>query len=337
MKDGTRAERGARWGAGVWAVGTAALIVALPWAARGRLPDRVGTHWGSGRDTPDGSMPLWAASLFPGLIWLALTAIAFVVRWRAGDTARRTTRTWTAAALLSAGILLSGAQASVVRANLDHSDWHQARQPTAWITATLTVAAVVGAVFGWLVNTCAAASAAAPGSSGPVPDVLPGQRPVWVSRVTNPWLHLLAAMAGLVAAAALVAMIGGLAAAGSLWAVFIPFALTSLAVAGCSTVQARASEQGLEVAFGPLGRPARRWPAADIESARTEDRTPAQAGGWGYRLSGLGTTVMLRSGECLVIRTRGKRTEFAVSVDDAERGAALLNAVCGSVERARTH
>ena len=42
-------------------------------------------------------------------------------------------------------------------------------------------------------------------------------------------------------------------------------------------------------------------------------------------MSGLGTTVMLRSGECLVIHSKGK--DFAVSVDDAERGAALLNSL----------
>ncbi|MFG2119615.1 DUF1648 domain-containing protein [Streptomyces sp. NPDC048710] len=328
MNEGTRTGRGARWSAGVWTVGTAALIASLPWAARGRLPDRLATHWGSGRNTPDGSMPLWAASLFPALIWLVVAAIVFVAQRRGKDTARRTTRAWTAAALLSAGILLSGAQASVVRANLDHSDWHQARLPTAWITATLTVAAVAGGVFGWLMNARAEApSPAAQDPSGPVLEIPRGQRLVWLSRITNPWLHLVAAVAGLVAVAALAALVGGLAAAGPLWAVFLPFALTSLAVACCSTVQARASERGLEVAFGPLGWPARRWPAADIESARAEDRTPAQAGGWGYRLSGLGTTVMLRSGECLVIRTRGKGTEFAVSIDDAERGAALLNAL----------
>ncbi|MFD7782173.1 hypothetical protein ACFV4Q_03610 [Streptomyces nojiriensis] len=40
----------------------------------------------------------------------------------------------------------------------------------------------------------------------------------------------------------------------------------------------------------------------------------------------MGTTVMLRSGECLVIPPRRGR-EFAVMVDDAERGAALLNAL----------
>ncbi|MGW2747581.1 DUF1648 domain-containing protein [Streptomyces sp. NPDC001450] len=329
MNDGTRTRGGARWSARVWTVGTAGLIAALPWAARGRLPARLATHWGSGQGAPDGSMPLWAASLFPALIWLALTAIMFVAQRRAGDPARRTTRAWTAATLLSGGILLGGAQASVVRANLDRADWHQARQPTAWIVATLAAAAVAAGVVGWLVNSRVAASAAPATQepSGPVLEIPGGQRVVWFSRITNPWLHLLAAVAGLVAVAALVALVGGLATAGPLWALFAPFALTSLAVAGCATVQARASERGLEVAFGPLGWPARRWPAQDIESARAENRTPAQVGGWGYRLSGLGTTVMLRSGECLVIRTRGKGREFAVSIDDAERGAALLNAL----------
>ncbi|WP_328793045.1 MULTISPECIES: hypothetical protein [unclassified Streptomyces] len=40
----------------------------------------------------------------------------------------------------------------------------------------------------------------------------------------------------------------------------------------------------------------------------------------------MGTTLMLRSGECLVIHVR-RGGEFAVSVDDAERGAVLLNAL----------
>ena len=334
MNDGTRLGRGARWAAGVWTVGTAALIATLPWAAHGRLPDRLATHWDVGRDTPDGSMPLWAASLFPELIWHFLVALVFLALRRAGDTARGPARVWIAAVLLSGGVLLGGAQASVVRANLDHTDWQQARQPTPWIVATL-VAAVAAGVAGWLANARAAASSApaATSPSGPALEIPHGQRLVWLSRITNPWLHLLAAVTGLVAVAALVALVSGLASAGPLWALFTPFALTSLALAGCSSVRARASERGLEVAFGPLGWPARRWPVEDIESARAEDRTPAQVGGWGYRLSGLGTTVMLRSGACLVIRTRGKGTEFAVSIDDAERGAALLNALGVPAER----
>ncbi|WP_405882403.1 DUF1648 domain-containing protein [Streptomyces sp. NBC_01136] len=331
MSDRTRAEHGARWGTVAWTAGTAALIAALPWAASGRLPDRLATHWSLGRSTPDSSMPVWAASLFPTLMWVVLAAAVVLALQRGGEAARTAWRPWTTTALLSGGVLLCGAQASVVRSNLDRTDWHQAHQPTPWLIATL-VATVVAGVAGWLVSTrgrtaTTTATVGPDRREEPALEIPEGQRLVWFSRTANPWLQLLAAATGLVAIAAVVALVSGLAAPGPLWALFTPFTLASLALAGCTAVQARVSEQGLEVAFGPLGWPVRHWPTADIESARAENRTPAQVGGWGYRLSGLGTTVMLRSGECLVIRTRDKGKEFAVSVDDAERGAALLNAL----------
>ncbi|MER6129891.1 DUF1648 domain-containing protein [Streptomyces sp. NPDC001795] len=336
MNDRTRPERGARWGAVVWTAGTAVLIAALPWAASGRLPDRLATHWTFGRSTPDGSMPLWAASLIPVLIWFALAATVVLVLRRTADAAPAAGRPWTATALLSGGVLLGGVQASVVRANLDRTDWHQAHRPTAWIVATLA-AAVVAGVAGWFVST---RGRVAPASTRPDPrepalEIPEGQRLVWFSRTTNPWLRLLAAGTGLMAVAAVVALVSGLAGPGEGCVLFALCALTSVVLAGCAAVQARVSERGLEVAFGPLGWPVRRWAATDIESARAENRTPAQVGGWGYRLSGLGTTVMLRSGECLVIRIRGRRNEFAVSVDDAKRGAALLNALGPSGSRTR--
>ncbi|MFD0415929.1 hypothetical protein [Streptomyces sp. NPDC127108] len=144
---------------------------------------------------------------------------------------------------------------------------------------------------------------------------------LWAARTANPWLYALAAVAGVVALVALALTAAGVT--GSLWGLAIPFALVCVATLCCASVQVLVTGDGLKVAFGPLGRPARRWRAADIESAHAEHRKPSQVGGWGYRLSGLGTTVMLRAGECLVIRARGK--DFAVSVDDAERGAVLLN------------
>ncbi len=158
-------------------------------------------------------------------------------------------------------------------------------------------------------------------------DLPEGERLVWLSRAANPWLLTLAAGFGLAAVAAALALLGGLAPAGPGWTLLAVFTVVAVAGAGCSSVRARVSERGLEVAFGPFGRPVRRWAADEIESARAEHRTAAQVGGWGYRLSGLGTTVMLRGGECLVVRIRGRAAEFAVSVDDAERGAALLNAL----------
>ncbi|MDT0462661.1 DUF1648 domain-containing protein [Streptomyces gibsoniae] len=304
------------------------MIAALPWAARGRLPARLATHWNAGR-TPDSSMPLWAASVFPTLIWVVLVAAVMITLRGRGDAVRVATRPWITTALLSGGVLLCGAQASVVRSNLDREDRHEAHLPIAWLVGTL-LATVAAGVVGWLVSVRrqTAAGTAEPGRpEGPAMEIPAGQRLVWFSRTVNPWLQLLAAVTGLVAVGALVALAGGLASPGPSWAVFAPCALTSLALAGCAAVRASVSEAGLEVAFGPLGWPVRRWPAAAIRSAHAEDRTPSQVGGWGYRLNGLGTTVMLRSGECLVIRTRDKGKEFAVSVDDAERGAALLNAL----------
>ncbi|CAM5338078.1 hypothetical protein STENM327S_01093 [Streptomyces tendae] len=320
MRDTTAARRTT---AAVWAAGVTAVLAAMPLLARDRLPDRLATHWGLNGEAPDGSMPLWAASLVPALIWLVTAAAVTLPPMRASPAARP----WTTVALLPMGIVLTGAQAAAIRANLDRADWHEARQPTAWVVAIL-VAALLAGMAGWLLVTRrrgAPGDETTPGEGSPALDIPEGRRLVWFSRTANPWLQLLAAAIGLVAVGALVALAGGLAAPGGLWAVFAGCASGSLACAVFSSVQARVSERGLEVSFGPLGWPGRRWAPGDIDTARMEVRRPAEVGGWGYRLSGLGTTVMLRAGECLVIRPRGRRTDFAVSVDDAERGAALLN------------
>jgi len=319
MRDTTAARRTT---AAVWTAGVTAVLAAMPLLARDRLPDRLATHWGLDGDTPNGSMPLWAASLVPALIWLVTAAAVTVPLMRAGPPARP----WTTVTLLPMGVVLTGAQAAVIRANLDRADWHEARQPTTWVVAILAAALLAG-VAAWLLvaRRRGTYDATTPDGGTPALDIPNGRRLVWFSRTANPWLQLIAAAIGLVAVGALVALAGGVAAPGTLWALFAGCAAGSLACAVFSSVQARVSERGLEVSFGPLGWPGRRWAPGDIDTARMEVRRPAEVGGWGYRLSGLGTTVMLRAGECLVIRPRGRRSDFAISIDDAERGAALLN------------
>ncbi|MEU2435059.1 DUF1648 domain-containing protein [Streptomyces rubradiris] len=304
-----------RWWLTGATVGVTAVLAGLPWALRDRLPARPATHW-SGGGAPDGSLPLWAACLVPAGVWL-LTVLATSVRpRRSGATAHP----WRAMALAPTGAVLVGAQVCVVRANLDRTDWHQARQPVLGVVLIGAFAAVA-AVAAWRFTPRPAAAPAA----APTLEVPEGARLVWFSRTANPWLQLLAAVAGLVTVVALVALAVGLADPAGLWPVCAVAAVTSLTGAVFSSVQAKVSEAGLEVSFGPLGWPVRRWSPAAIETARAERRLPSQVGGWGYRISGLGTTVMLRAGDCLVIRPRGRRADFAVSVDDAERGAALLN------------
>ncbi|WP_314225672.1 DUF1648 domain-containing protein [Streptomyces zaehneri] len=320
-------ERGRRsaaaWGAVGWCVGVLALLVALPPAASSRLPERLATHWNAGSGRPDGSMALWAAALFPALVWVLLTAVVMVALRRAGSGAGGAIPGWAVASLGFGGVMLLGGQASIVRANLDHADWHDADSVTSWVVGTLVVATTVGSI-GFLAAR-RAPSQTPPATDGPVLDLPAGQRLIWLARTSNPWLQAVSAVTGLLAIAVVVGVLAGLAESVAVLAA-TPFALACALVLGCSSVQARVSERGLDVTFGPLGWPGRHWALEDIESARTENRTPAQVGGWGYRLSGLGTTVMLRSGECLVIRT-GRDKDFAVSVDDADQAAALLNAL----------
>ncbi|MGC9540039.1 DUF1648 domain-containing protein [Streptomyces sp. UG1] len=298
------------------------MLVGMPLAASGRLPERLATHW-SGAGEPDSSMPLWAAAAFPALIWTVLTVGVTLGSRRAGPDSGGAIRGWTGVTLTTGGIFLVGGQASVVRANLDRSDWREAGSVTSLVVATAVVAATAGALA-WLATRQEPATQGQ-AADGPSMDIPEGQRLAWFSRTSNPWLQMTSAGTGLVALTAAVAAVGGLTDPLPALILMAPFALASVLVLGCASVQARVSEEGLKVSFGPLGWPARRWAVQDIESARVDHRTPAQVGGWGYRLSGLGTTVMLRRGECLVVRAKGK--DFAVSVDDAERGAALLNSL----------
>ncbi|WP_257585572.1 MULTISPECIES: DUF1648 domain-containing protein [unclassified Streptomyces] len=311
--------RAAPWVLAGATAAVAALLAVLPWTQRDRLPDRLATHW-SGGSAPDGSMPLWQACAFPTAVWL-LIALAVSVRRR---RAWASTRAWAAIALAPAGVVLLGAQVSIVGANLDRADWHQARQPSWWIAVTLALAAVAG-VIAWRLTVRAAS--AAPRAGTPALDLPRDERLVWFSRAANPWLQLLSAVAGVAAVGSAVGLALGLAPAGTLGIVCASCAVVALAGTVSSSVRAKVSEAGLEISFGPFGRPVRRWSPDALESARAERRLPSQVGGWGYRISGLGTTVMLRAGDCLVVRPRGRRSDFAVSLDDAERGAALLNAL----------
>ncbi|MFE3606253.1 DUF1648 domain-containing protein [Streptomyces goshikiensis] len=306
--------RWAVWGTTAWAAGILVLLVVLPLSMREFYGDRLATHWG-GSGKPDGSLPLWAAAVAPAAVWAVLAAVA--VFWRAA-------RRWRAAVLVSGGVLLAGGQVSIVRANLHHADWRDAAPVSVGAVVTVFAAAAAGCVA-WRVSRRPATAPASRGQGARM-EIPEGERRVWLSRTANPWLRLVAAVTGAVAAVAPLVGTGG--ATASMWLLIVPFAVASAAVLVCSSVRVRVGERGVDVAFGPLGWPVRRWDAADVEWARAERRTPAQVGGWGYRLSGLGTTVMLRAGECLVIRAGGKN--FAVSVDDAERGAALLNSLAGA-------
>ena len=79
MTDRAGRNSAAAWGVNGWVSGVLVLLVALPLVAGSRLPDRLATHWDADSGRPDSSMPLWAASLFPALIWaVAAVTVALV-------------------------------------------------------------------------------------------------------------------------------------------------------------------------------------------------------------------------------------------------------------------
>ncbi|MER7849003.1 DUF1648 domain-containing protein [Kitasatospora sp. NPDC096077] len=321
-----RPVRGARWATAVWVVGVAALLVALPLTARDRLPEQVATHWSGSR--PDGSMPLTAAALFPAGVWLLVAAgLALGLRFRPGRT-----RGFTGPVLAGTGVLLAGAQASIVRANLDRARWQDAA-PMGVEVVLIILAAGVAGVLTWLATRPAATETPRPGVRLPAP--APGERVVWLSQAANHWMQLGAAVLGLFSAAGLLLAAGGRTDSVD-WASVVLYGLAAVVLLLCSSVRVRVTDTGLHVGFGPFGRPVRHLAPTELVSARVERLSGRQAGGWGYRINGRGTTVFLRRGECLVVRTR-RGTEFTVSVDDAERGAALLNSLIARTADTAAH
>ncbi|WP_323056071.1 DUF1648 domain-containing protein [Streptomyces sp. NEAU-W12] len=180
MTDRAGRRSAAAWSAAGWAVGVLVLLVALPLAAGSRLPDRLATHWDAGSGKPDSSMPLWAATFFPALLRGVMTASVALALWRARGSANGATRGWVGATLGFGGVTLLGGQASVVRANLDHADWHEADSVTGWVVMTLVGAVVVG---GAALLAGRRTPAVGPEVGGPTMEIPEGERCVCGSPV----------------------------------------------------------------------------------------------------------------------------------------------------------
>lgn len=96
-----------------------------------------------------------------------------------------------------------------------------------------------------------------------------------------------------------------------------------LLAVGVSTVRVLADENGLEVGFGPWGWPRRRIAAGRIEGARVGPTEAVRYGGYGYRIRGRDTRVIVRSAPMLIVDLVGGGT-FGVTVPDAESFVRIL-------------
>ncbi|MFI7442265.1 hypothetical protein [Nonomuraea indica] len=299
-----------------------AVLVALPLALRDRLPDPMATHWGPG-NVPDGSMAFPVAVGMQvavwGLIWLGLVVAAL----RGLDSRMSRVSWWGSLAGMS--VFVIGMGVTSLLANLDAPTWRAAALDGRHVLAVLAAGVAAAGLAGYL-GRGAPDPAAGPRAEPPVLHLRGGERVVWVSHVSNPWLVLLGVGAAVVLTVLLVlqmfGVVSGVAAGAVLPVVVLVLALGLLT----SSVTARVTAEGLTLLFGPFGWPLRRIPLSRIERAWSQPRRPADVGGWGVRGLPGRATIMLRAGDCLVVGYRGGGT-LAVSIDDAERGAALLNAL----------
>ncbi len=97
-----------------------------------------------------------------------------------------------------------------------------------------------------------------------------------------------------------------------------------LIATGVSTVRVLADENGLEVGFGPWGWPRRRFERSRIEGARVGPSETMKFGGYGYRIRGRDTRVIVRTAPMLIVDLVGGRT-FGVTVPDAESFVRILD------------
>lgn len=320
--------------AGAAVVAVSGLVIAVPLWWRSRLPDPIAIHWGlSG--APDGSSSFAAFAVLPVGVWALLAGIALAPLLRGRDVSQRRMRGWTGALLCGGAVFSAGLAALTAWANLDVSDWRQARSLN-WQVVVLLVFACGAGWSGWWVARLGPDEMGPKDSpdreAGPLP-LRPGERLVWVASGINRWLLALSALA----AAALVLLLA-LALLGSTstpWVFAAVAALSAPTAFATSAVSVRVGEEGVTIACSPLRWPVRRIPLSKVDGARVEVRNPSSVGGWGYRGLPGNATIMLRGGECLVLRYRSG-SELGISVDDAERGAGLLNALLENSANSRS-
>ncbi|MEV0379867.1 hypothetical protein [Nonomuraea sp. NPDC050643] len=307
--------------AAAWGPAVTAVLLLASFPVRDRLPEPMATHWSG--SVPDGSNSFTGHLVTITIIWAGTWLLLLAVSAR--GQGRRVHRMVSRGSLFGAGALMLAANASTLAANLDAADWRAAVQPGWHLPAVLATMVATGLLAGYLGR--GAPDRPAPESQSPPRLRLkPGQRTVWISRTGNPWLSAVALVSFAAVAGVAVPTFLGVIPEGVAAAVLPGLVLVLALSLVTMSVTVRAGDDAVRLAFGALGWPARRILLSRIDAAWAEERRPGEVGGWGFRGVPGSATIMLRGGECLVLRYRsGGR--LAISIDDAERGASLINAL----------
>ncbi|MFG2072566.1 hypothetical protein [Nonomuraea maritima] len=314
-----------RLAAAGWVLLVSAVLIATPLAVRERLPDPMATHWTFGL-VPDGAATLGEFLVVSMPVWVVTCAALIAAGAYGRGRARRMHRASWWGLLVGVGTLAMGVNLSTLAANLDVPDWRSALLPGWHLAAVLGCAAVAGTVAGYLGR----GEPGEPDIAPPAPPRLrlePGRQTVWVGQARN----TTTVMVGLVVLAffAVLAFLSTLDTDDDvgMYLSFLPAVVVgTLVVLVTMSLTVRVGGDRVVIGFGPFGWPRRRIRLDTVESAWAEELRATEVGGWGFRGLPGRATIMVRGGECLVLRYRsGGR--LAISVDDAAHGASLVNAL----------
>jgi len=290
-----------------------ALVVGIGWVSlSARLPTRMATHWTS-LTHPDGfsdtttfSATCLAITLAGLGVGVALAIAPMNRRSRAGllgligFATALFSSVWLTCALIAA-----------------HADSPDRAALGGWIAP-----AIAFGILGGAPALIAPHEPAGPPHTTPEPlDLAPQANAAWRRRLTSRTFLVL----GTAIAAVLLLVAGALALAGP-GAAAVTMSIIAVTVlvstATLASIEVTADARGLRVRSTALGLPLRRIPLSRIDEVYAERLRPLEWGGWGWRWKPGRTAVVLRAGDGIVVRT-GQHA-FAVTVDDAETGARVL-------------
>ncbi|WP_402467510.1 DUF1648 domain-containing protein [Isoptericola aurantiacus] len=321
-----RARRSTLWSslAGlVLTLGAAATV----WGWRDDLPDRVATHWSAG-GVPDDTMSV------TGMIVVAVATTIGLLTLFAGiglawGSSASTRRMAAGAAVWSGGL---GAALLLVTAGFQRGlGTAETAELPGWALAVVLLAPLLPAAI---------AAALVPGdpalpAEGPVAADAPratlarSERAVWM-RTARGGAALVLGIGAVVATTVLAVVM-------QLWAMLLVPALLAVLFAAMFAFRVRVDATGFTVR-SVLGWPGTHVPVEEVVEASVTRVNPlGDFGGWGWRVGfDKGRVgVVLRAGEAVLVERSGGRG-VVVTVDDAERAAALLNTMADRARADRT-
>lgn len=279
------------------------LAAVVYWVAASQLPDVVAIHW-DGSGTPDGSASRSLLLLAPAVALAVGLLISLPFRIGGEPTME------SFALVGMTGGLGVSVVAMTATANWGISDWRDATELTVWSFLLLFLFPMLGLAVGIVVGRSLFPLKEIEPTTENAVEIKPGERISWVGRARVRWVAVLTFGIALVVVFAVPDL--------PLW-VFLPLVGSGLVL---SQVEANVTNDGMRIRLG--GIPVRTYRISNISSARVIELEPTEWGGWGWRFTPNRSAIVLRRGDAVELTLRSGR-QFAVTVDDAATGAALVN------------